>query len=125
MKLAVNAVLFGLNQAVAESLVLAERCGIERSTAYEVFASSAVAAPVVHYRRAVFEHPGTTPVTFSVDLAAKDLLLILQLASELGASMPQTETNLAVMRGASRANLGGADMGEVATHMRAFASGRD
>ena len=79
MKLAVNAVLFGLNQAIAESLVLAERSGIERSTAYEVFASSAIAAPVVHYRRAVFEQPETAPVTFSVDLAKKDLGLILTL----------------------------------------------
>ena len=58
MKLAVNAIVFAINQAVAESLVLAERAGIERSVAYDVFASSAVAAPVVHYRRPVFEAPG-------------------------------------------------------------------
>jgi 3-hydroxyisobutyrate dehydrogenase-like beta-hydroxyacid dehydrogenase len=118
MKLAVNAVLFGLNQAIAESLVLAERSGIERSTAYEVFASSAVAAPVVHYRRAVFEQPGTTPVTFSVDLANKDLGLILALASQVGANMPQTDANLAMMEDASRSGLGDHDMGEVATVLR-------
>ena len=53
MKLAVNAVVFAINQAIAEALVLAERAGIERSVAYDVFASSAVAAPVVHYRRPV------------------------------------------------------------------------
>lgn len=118
MKLAVNAVLFGLNQAIAESLVLAERSGIERSTAYEVFASSAVAAPVVHYRRAVFEQPETTPVTFSVDLATKDLGLILTLASQVGASMPQADANFAVMESAARSGLGGHDMGEVATILR-------
>ena len=59
MKLAVNAVVFAINQSIAEALVLAERAGIERSVAYDVFASSAVAAPVVHYRRPVFEHPET------------------------------------------------------------------
>lgn len=118
MKLAVNAVLFGLNQAIAESLVLAERSGIERATAYEVFASSAVAAPVVHYRRAVFEQPETTPVTFSVDLANKDLGLILALASQVGASMPQADANLAMMQDASESGLGDHDMGEVATVLR-------
>jgi 3-hydroxyisobutyrate dehydrogenase/2-hydroxy-3-oxopropionate reductase len=118
MKLAVNAVLFGLNQAIAESLVLAERSGIERSTAYEVFASSAIAAPVVHYRRAVFEQPGTTPVTFSIDLANKDLGLILTLASDVGTSMPQADANLAVLQEASRSGLGDHDMGEVATFIR-------
>ncbi|CAN5746985.1 2-hydroxy-3-oxopropionate reductase [soil metagenome] len=118
MKLAVNAVLFGLNQAIAESLVLAERAGIDRSVAYGVFAASAVGAPVVHYRRAVFEHPGTTPVTFSVDLARKDLGLILQLAASLRTDMPQTEANLDVLDDVSAAGLGDADMGEVAAHLR-------
>lgn len=45
MKLAVNALVHGLGVALSESLVLAERAGVERSTAYEVFASGA-AAPV-------------------------------------------------------------------------------
>ncbi len=118
MKLAVNAVLFGINQAVAESLVMAERAGIDRSTAYDIFATSAVAAPVVLYRRPVFEHPGTTPVTFSIDLAVKDLQLILDLATSVGAAMPQTETNIHQMRDAVSDGLGSSDMGDVAVHLR-------
>lgn len=123
MKLAVNAVVFGLNQAIAESLVMAERSGIDRSTAYEVFASSAIAAPVVHYRRAVFEQPESTPVSFSIDLANKDLDLILALAADVGTTMPQAEANKAVMGGAGRSGLGGRDMGEVATFIRRSATG--
>ena len=57
MKLAVNAILHGLNLALSESLVLAERGGVARETAYEVFAASAIAAPFVHYKREAFEHP--------------------------------------------------------------------
>ena len=38
MKLAVNTLIFGLNGAVAEGLVLAERNGIDRALAYEVLA---------------------------------------------------------------------------------------
>src|SRR5690606_25083678 len=100
MKLAVNAVLFAINQSIAESLVLAERAGIERSVAYDVFASSAAGAPVVHYRRPVFEQPESAPVTFPIDLAIKDLDLVLALGSAVGAPLPQAETNLAAMHAA-------------------------
>ncbi|MGH9119101.1 MAG: NAD-binding protein [Acidimicrobiales bacterium] len=81
MKLAVNSLLHGLNVALAEALVLVEKAGIERSTAYGVFASGAVAAPFVLYKREAYEHPESTPVAFSLDLVAKDLELILRLAA--------------------------------------------
>ena len=80
MKLAVNALVHGLNAALSESLVLAERAGVDRTTAYEVFASGAAAAPFVLYKRAAFERPDETPVAFSLDLVGKDLDLILALA---------------------------------------------
>ncbi len=118
MKLAVNAVLYGINQAVAESLVLAEQAGIPRSVAYDVFVASAVAAPVVLYRRAVFEDPEGTPVTFSVDLAVKDLGLILGLAAALSSPMPQTEVNHRVLSDMATDGRGNADMGEAAVHLR-------
>ena len=118
MKLAVNAIVFAINQAVAESLVLAERAGIDRSVAYDVFAASAVAAPVVHYRRAVFEHPDSAAVTFPIDLAIKDLDLVLALGSEVRAHLPQAETNLAAMQAAAAAGLGAADMGTMAVYLR-------
>lgn len=62
MKLAVNAVIYGIGQAVSESLVLAERAGIPRQTAYEVFCNSAVAAPMVKYRTRNFVDPENAPV---------------------------------------------------------------
>ena len=118
MKLAVNAVLFAINQSIAESLVLAERAGIERSVAYEVFASSAAAAPIVHYRRPVFEHPESAAVTFPIDLAIKDLGLVLALGSDVRARLPQAEANLAAMQAAAAAGLGAADMGSMAVYLR-------
>lgn len=119
MKLAVNGVVFAINQSIAESLVLAEQAGIDRSAAYDVFAASAVAAPIVTYRRGVFEHPETTPVSFSIDLARKDLGLILELATAVDAPMPQAVANLETLDAASQAGLGPADMGQIATHLRA------
>lgn len=118
MKLAVNAILFGLNQAVGEALVLAERAGIERGVAYDVIAGSAVGAPMVQYRRGMFEHPGEAPPSFTIDLAIKDLRLILDLARRSGSPMPQTERNLEVMEGASSHDRGGEDIAAVAEHLR-------
>lgn len=125
MKLAVNSVVFAINQAIAESLVLAERAGIERSIAYDVFAASAAAAPVVHYRRAVFEHPESTPVSFTIDLAIKDLDLVLALGADVGASLPQAVANRAAMAAAASAGMGAADMGTIAVHLRERAAGTE
>src|SRR5919106_905818 len=80
MKLAVNTVIFGLNQALAEGLVLAERAGIPRERAYDVLAASAVGAPFVGYKRAAFLDPDGTAAAFTAGLAAKDLRLIGELA---------------------------------------------
>jgi 3-hydroxyisobutyrate dehydrogenase-like beta-hydroxyacid dehydrogenase len=120
-KLAVNALIHGIGVALSESLVLAERAGIERSTAYEVFASGAAASPFVLYKRPAFEHPDETPVAFSLDLVAKDLDLILELAREAGAPMPQAESNRAAIGRAVAAGLGSADMSALARHLRAVA----
>lgn len=106
MKLAVNTVIFGLNQALAEGLVLAERAGIPRERAYDVLAASAVGAPYVGYKRAAFLEPEATPVAFALDLAAKDLRLIDELATSTGLELPQAAVNLAVIDAAA-AHVGG------------------
>ena len=118
MKLAVNALVFGLNQALAEALVLAERAGVERSLAYEVFANSAAGAPFVAYKRAAFDDPDSAPVAFALDLVAKDLDLAAALATEVGAPVPQLETNRRVIGEAIAAGLGDADMSAVARQLR-------
>lgn len=106
MKLAVNAVIFGLNQALAEGLTLATAAGIAPAAAYDVLAASAVGAPFVGYKRAAFLDPDATPVAFALDLAAKDLRLIRALAEELGLVLPGVATDLAVIE-ATAAALGG------------------
>jgi len=121
MKLAVNAMVFGLNGTLAEALVLAERSGVDRALAYEVFASSVVAAPFVHYKRAAYERPGEVPVAFALDLVAKDLELAAALAAEVGAEVPQLVANRQVVSEAIAAGLGQEDMSALAVHLRASA----
>ena len=54
MKLAVNAMISVTNESLAETLVLAERFGIERERAYDVLAGGALASPFVLYKRGAF-----------------------------------------------------------------------
>lgn len=117
-KLAVNALVHGLNIALSEALVLAEAAGVGRSVAYDVFASGAGGAPFVQYKRESYEHPDTAPVAFSLDLVAKDLELITGLAARAGAPMAQAETGLAIIRNAIAAGLGDHDMSAVAVYLR-------
>ncbi|MDX1622183.1 MAG: NAD(P)-dependent oxidoreductase, partial [Nitriliruptorales bacterium] len=83
-KLAVNNVIYALGNGLSESLILAERAGIDRERIYDVFEDSAVAAPMVGYRRPAFLFPDETPAAFAMTLARKDLRLITELAATLG-----------------------------------------
>ena len=73
MKLAVNDLIHAIDVGLSEALVLAERAGVRRSVAYDLFAGGAAAAPFVLYKREAFEHPDETPPAFLLDLMAKDL----------------------------------------------------
>jgi 3-hydroxyisobutyrate dehydrogenase-like beta-hydroxyacid dehydrogenase len=118
MKLAVNTVVYGLNGAVSEALVLAERSGIDRATAYDVLANSAVAAPFVQYKRAAFVDPEATPVAFALALAEKDLHLIAEQAEASGTAMPQAAINLTTIQAAERSIGEDSDLSAVARHLR-------
>jgi 3-hydroxyisobutyrate dehydrogenase/2-hydroxy-3-oxopropionate reductase len=119
MKLAVNTVIFGLNQALAEGLVLAEAAGIDRAVAYDVIATGAAGAPYVGYKRAQFLDPENAPVAFSLALTEKDLRLISETAEALGQPLPQTALNLDIVRAAASGGRGSRDFATVADELRA------
>jgi len=121
MKLAVNAVIFALNNAVSEAMVIAERAGIDRALAHEIIANSAAGAPFVGYKRQSFVEPETAPIGFSLDLATKDLALITAFAHRLGVPVAQAAAN-ATLIGEAAAHVGAdRDFSQVATHLRALA----
>jgi 3-hydroxyisobutyrate dehydrogenase/2-hydroxy-3-oxopropionate reductase len=117
-KLAVNGLVHGLNVALSESLVLAERAGVDRDKAYEVFASGAGGAPFVNYKREAFLNPDSAVVAFTLDLVAKDYELITGLASRLGVAMDQAEAGLEIVRSAIKNGMGGRDLSAVAVYLR-------
>lgn len=117
-KLAVNSLLHGLNVALSEALVLAEKAGVDRKTAYEVFASGAAGAPFLDYKREAYENPEEAVVAFSLDLVAKDLELITALGSKVGVPLEQANTSLEVVRGAIEAGMGEDDLSAIAVYLR-------
>lgn len=117
-KLAVNGLVHGLNVALSEALVLAERAGVDRKAAYEVFAGGAGGAPFVHYKREAYENPDDATVAFTLDLVAKDLDLITGLGARVGAPMDQASTGFDIVRRAIDAGMGDRDMSAVAVYLR-------
>jgi 3-hydroxyisobutyrate dehydrogenase len=117
-KLAVNNLVHGLNVALSEAIVLAERAGVDRATAYEVFASGAGGAPFVQYKRAAFEHPESAPVAFSLDLVAKDYELITGLGERVGVPMEQAAASLDIVRRAITDGYGQRDLSAIAVFLR-------
>ncbi len=53
--------------------MLAERAGIARERAFDVFEASAVGAPVVAYKRPHYLEPETTQVGLPISGVAKDM----------------------------------------------------
>jgi 3-hydroxyisobutyrate dehydrogenase-like beta-hydroxyacid dehydrogenase len=124
MKLAVNAVVAVLNEAVAEGLVLAERAGISPEAAYDVFAGGAVAAPFVLYKRDAFLRPDETPVAFTVELMRKDLRLVFDLADQLGIDLAAVRAADEQLERATALGLEGRDFASVAEAIRDDAGAR-
>ena len=118
MKLVVNSLVHSLNVAVSEALVLAEKEGLDRETAYDIFEAGAAGAPYVKYKREAFLRPGEVPVAFSLDLVAKDQELIHDLAAQVGARMEQGEASRKLVAEAVSAGMAERDISEVAEFLR-------
>jgi 3-hydroxyisobutyrate dehydrogenase len=118
MKLAVNVLIHGLNQSVAEALALAGAAGIADEDAYAVFERSAAAAPMLGYRKPQYLDEAGSPVTFTVSLAEKDLTEALRLGDAVGVAMPQSRLNRDQLSAADRAGLGDHDMAALLTYLR-------
>jgi 3-hydroxyisobutyrate dehydrogenase-like beta-hydroxyacid dehydrogenase len=89
MKIATNLSLAVQMLAFSESVLLAERGGIERGLAVEVLLASVIASPMVAYRGPfVLDLP--EPAWFSCNMMQKDLLLALELGRELDLPLPST-----------------------------------
>lgn len=118
MKLAVNSLIHGLNQTLAEALALTDAAGIMPAKAFDVIESSAAAAPMLKYRRPLYLDETAHPVTFTVALARKDMELATALAQEYGVSMPQGQITLDLLKQAEEQGFADRDMAAMVNFMR-------
>lgn len=110
MKLAVNSLIHGINQTLAEAMTLAEAAGIAPAAAFDVIEASAAAAPMLSYRRPLYLDEAAQAVTFTVALARKDMEVTAALADRFGTAMPQGRVTLDRLRAAEAAGYGARDM---------------
>jgi 3-hydroxyisobutyrate dehydrogenase-like beta-hydroxyacid dehydrogenase len=90
MKLVVNALLGAGMQAIAESVVLGEKTGLDRGRLLEVLAKTAVIAPAHMGKLARVAVNDYSP-QFPLHLMNKDFQLILKAAAQVHVQMPVTE----------------------------------
>lgn len=118
MKLAVNALIHGINQTLAEALTLTDAAGITTGTAFDVIEASAAAAPMLTYRRPLYLNEAANDVTFTVSLARKDMNVTADLAARLNVALPQGRETLARLADAEAKGYGARDMAAMLDYMR-------
>lgn len=118
MKLAVNSLIHGINQTLAEAMTLAEAGGIAPEAAFDVIEASAACAPMLKYRRPLYLNEADHKVTFTVSLARKDMEVTAELADRLGTAMPQGKVTLDKLVEAEAAGFGTRDMASMLNFMR-------
>ena len=118
MKLAVNSLIHGINQTLAEAMTLAEAAGIDSARAFDVIENSAACAPMLTYRRPLYLDEAAHAVTFTVSLARKDMEVTAALAATLGTAMPQGRVTLDTLKMAEAQGYGARDMAAILPFMR-------
>ncbi|MDA7428780.1 NAD(P)-dependent oxidoreductase [Primorskyibacter aestuariivivens] len=122
MKLAVNSLIHGINQTLAEAMTLAEAAGIAPEAAFDVIEASAACAPMLKYRRPLYLDEAGHEVTFTVALARKDMEVTADLARRLGTDMPQGLSTLDILKQAEAKGFGARDMASILNYMRGESS---
>jgi 3-hydroxyisobutyrate dehydrogenase-like beta-hydroxyacid dehydrogenase len=108
MKLALNLMVGGTTQLLAEALVMGEGNGLERAQMLEVMGASAVGSPLVKYKSAALAADDYSP-TFSTTGMHKDLRLAVECANGAGVPVPVTATVLQLLQACIGSGMGGLD----------------
>lgn len=90
MKLALNLMLAGTTQLLAEAVVLAEANGLPRRGALDVIANTVIGSPFVQMKAPALAARDYT-ATATTSLITKDLDLALDLGASSGVPLPTTE----------------------------------
>ena len=109
VKLALNLMIGGTTQLLAEALVLSEQHGIDRRQMLEVMGGSAIGSPFVRYKSDGLVADDYTS-TFTARMLAKDLGLALDLGESGGVPLPLTAVTRELVQACLAAGLGDGDL---------------
>jgi 3-hydroxyisobutyrate dehydrogenase-like beta-hydroxyacid dehydrogenase len=117
VKLAINLVIAGLAQLMAEALVLGERSGVSRKSLLETMGDSAAGAPFVKYKTEPLLRDDYS-ATFTTNLMEKDLDLVLEAAEAAGVHLPLAGEIKSLVRDTIEAGYGDDDFMALFLHLR-------
>ena len=117
VKLAINLVIAGLAQLMAEALVLGEASGVSRAALLETMGDSAAGAPFVKYKTEPLLRDDYS-ATFTTSLMEKDLDLVLEAAEAVGVRLPLAGEIQGLVRSAIEAGYGDDDFMALFPHLR-------
>jgi len=123
MKLALNAMLGGTTQLLAETIALGEASGLDRADMLDVINGSAMASPFVGYKTQALVERDYTP-TFSTQLLGKDITLALEAADAADVPLPVAAAVLDATRDACARGLGDLDFLALLPRLQALAGRR-
>jgi 3-hydroxyisobutyrate dehydrogenase-like beta-hydroxyacid dehydrogenase len=121
MKIAVNLSLAVQMLAFSESVLLAERSGIDRKTAVEVLTNSVVGSPLLQYR-GPFVLGLPEEAWFDMNMMQKDMRLALEMGHRLEVPLPTAAVTNEFLTAARAAGLAKKDFAAV-FHMLAGIAG--
>jgi 3-hydroxyisobutyrate dehydrogenase len=109
LKLALNLMIAGNAQLIAEALVLGEANGLDRAKMLEVMGASAAGSPFVKYKSAALVQDDYT-ATFTGYAMWKDLTMALAAAHDAHAPLPVTATIQQLLEGSIGSGWGELDL---------------
>jgi len=117
VKLAVNLVLAGTTELLAEALVMGEQNGIDRRTMLEVIGGSAMGSPFVKYKTDALVADDYES-TFTARGMEKDVRLALQCANGAGVPLPVTALVQQLLHGCIASGMGDIDFTALVPRLR-------
>jgi 3-hydroxyisobutyrate dehydrogenase-like beta-hydroxyacid dehydrogenase len=109
VKLALNLMLGGTTQLLAEALVLTQKYGLDRAKMLEVIAGSAIGSPYVRYKTQPLIDEDFSS-TFTARLLHKDLTMALDAAHEVSVPLTLTAATQQLVEGCIDAGMGDLDL---------------
>lgn len=117
VKLALNLMLGGTTQLLAEALVLAEHNGIEARSLLEVIGGSAIASPYIRYKSEPLIAEDYSS-TFTASLLHKDLTLALEAGHDSGVPLALTAATQQLVQSCIAQGMGDMDLSALVPRLR-------